>query len=67
MDAAIKNLSIEEKINLVEELWEEIDKERTMGLSIKQREFLDERKRIHHENPNEGISIQQFIEKHLPR
>ncbi|TAD86992.1 MAG: hypothetical protein EAY75_06705 [Bacteroidetes bacterium] len=67
MDAAIKSLSIEDKITLVEELWEEIDKERTLALSIKQRELLDERKRMHYENPNEGISIQQFIGKYLSK
>lgn len=66
MDTAIKNLSIEEKIVLVEELWEEIDKERALGISIKQKELLDERRRAHFENPNEGITIEQFIEKHLP-
>jgi putative addiction module component (TIGR02574 family) len=65
MNAAIKNLSVEEKIILVEELWEDIEKERSIGLTKAQKELLDERMRLHLMNPNEGISLEQFREKYL--
>lgn len=65
MDAAIKDLTVEEKIMLVEELWEDIEKERSLGLTKAQKELLDERMRLHLNNPNEGISLEQFREKYL--
>ncbi len=96
MDTAIKNLSIEEKIALLEELLEEIERERKFQLSevqlkhihsrfrvyetstekgkswdelkskyLAQKDLLDERKHSHLEKPNEGISLNQFIARHL--
>jgi putative addiction module component (TIGR02574 family) len=65
MEATIKDLTIEEKIMLVEELWEDIEKERSLGLTKAQKELLDERMRLHLINPNEGISLEQFREKYL--
>lgn len=67
MDAAIKDLSVEKKMILIEELWEDIEKERSMGLTKAQKELLDERMRLHLENPNEGISLEQFREKYLTK
>jgi putative addiction module component (TIGR02574 family) len=62
MEAAIRNLSIEQKIALLEELWEDIEKEQIHGLSKQQKELLDERMRQHLENPSAGISLEEFVE-----
>lgn len=67
MEATIKDLTVEEKIMLVEELWEDIEKERSLGLTKAQKELLDERMRLHLKNPNEGISLEQFREKYLTK
>ena len=64
MDAAIKKISIEEKIALVEELWEEIEQERKSGPTKFQLEILEERRKKHLENPSSGISLKNFIEKY---
>ena len=60
----IKNMTTDEKIALVEELWEEIEKERGAVVSEKQLEILEMRRKSHVENPSSGISLQNFMEKY---
>lgn len=60
----IKNMTMDEKIVLVEELWEEIEKERCSNLTNVQLEILEKRWKSHLENPTSGISLEKFISKY---
>jgi putative addiction module component (TIGR02574 family) len=60
----IKNMTTDEKIALVEELWEEIEQERATNLSEVQLQILDSRWKNHLENPTSGISLERFMEKY---
>ena len=57
-------MTTDEKIALVEELWEEIEKERATNLSDAQKEILEARWKNHIENPTSGISLDRFTEKY---
>jgi putative addiction module component (TIGR02574 family) len=64
MNPAIKDMTTDEKIALVEELWEEIEKERASKLSESQLEILEKRWQSHINCPTSGISLEQFISKY---
>lgn len=64
MDPAIKNMTTEEKLALVEELWEDIEKEWTCQIPEATHAILGERWDQHLKNPASGISLDEFISKY---
>jgi len=60
----IKNLSTEEKINLAEALWQEIDAERKPMLSAAQLSLIQKRLKMHEANPQAGKSWEELKAKY---
>ncbi len=60
---ALNNLSDEEKMILIGELWEEVMTEETFELSDEQKQELDRRIRYAEEHPEDAISWNQVKEK----
>jgi putative addiction module component (TIGR02574 family) len=65
MNIDIEVLSMEEKIQLVERLWDDIEKERAAPLSPAQQQLLEERLAIHAKNPSAGKSWQDVKAKYF--
>jgi len=56
----ILNLSVSERILIVEAIWDSIpETEETLGLSDETKQLLDERLVTHINNPNEGSSWEE--------
>jgi putative addiction module component (TIGR02574 family) len=56
----ILNLSVSERILIVEAIWDSIpETEETLGLSDETKQLLDERLAAHVDNPNEGSSWEE--------
>lgn len=56
------NLPVEEKLELVEALWDKIDDE-LMPVSEEEIRFAKERLNLHKQNINEGIGWSEFKQK----
>jgi putative addiction module component (TIGR02574 family) len=65
MEAAIKNLSVEEKMILLEELWEDIEKERSSPLSESQLNHIRSRVHDYQENKEKGKNWDELRYKYL--
>lgn len=65
MNSNIKSLSIEEKIALAEELWENIENERKGYLSKEQKELLDKRVETHDNNRNAATPWSEIRKKYF--
>jgi len=65
MSVDIELLSTEEKIQLAEKLWNDIEKERAAPLSPAQHQLLQERLTIHSKNPTAGKSWQEVKAKYF--
>jgi putative addiction module component (TIGR02574 family) len=53
----ILNLSVSERILIVEAIWDSIsENEQTVALSEESRQLLEDRLKAHQNNPNEGSS-----------
>lgn len=56
----ILNLSVSERILMVEAIWDSIpENEETLGLSEETKQLLDDRLLTHENNPNEGSSWEE--------
>ena len=56
----ILNLSVSERIIIVEAIWDSIsENEKTVALSDETRQLLDDRLIAHQNNPNEGSSWEE--------
>ncbi len=53
------NLPVEEKLELVEALWDKIDDE-LMPVTEEEIKFAKERLELHKKNPSEGLSWSEF-------
>ena len=56
------NLPVEEKLELVEALWNQIDDE-LMPVSKEEIKFAEERLQLHKQNPSEGLSWEELKKK----
>jgi putative addiction module component (TIGR02574 family) len=56
------NLPIEEKLELVEALWDKIDDE-LLPVSEEEIKFARERLNLHKQNPSEGLGWSEFKQK----
>jgi len=56
------NLPVEEKLELVEALWDKIDDE-LMPVTEEEIKFAEERLELHKKNPSEGLSWSEFKTK----
>jgi putative addiction module component (TIGR02574 family) len=56
------NLPVEEKLELVEALWNQIDDE-LMPVSKEEIKFAEERLQLHKQNPSEGLSWKELKKK----
>ncbi|MEO8821186.1 MAG: addiction module protein [Ginsengibacter sp.] len=56
------NLPAEEKLELVEALWESIDEE-LMPLEEEEIKFAEQRLQLHKQNPSEGLEWSEFRQK----
>ncbi len=56
------NLPVEEKLELVEALWDKIDDE-LMPVTEEEIRFAKERLNLHKQNPTEGFSWSEFKQK----
>jgi putative addiction module component (TIGR02574 family) len=65
MNPAIKDMTTDEKIALVEELWEEIEKERVHAMSDKQMQHINKRIEEHNEQGNIGKTWDDIKLKYL--
>jgi putative addiction module component (TIGR02574 family) len=65
MEATIKDLTVEEKIMLVEELWEDIEKERSSPLSESQLNHIRSRVQDYQENKEKGKNWDELRYKYL--
>jgi putative addiction module component (TIGR02574 family) len=65
MDERLAKLPIEEKIKLAEELWENIEKERSLPLTPEQQKLLEQRYKQHLENPTAGKSWKEIRSKYF--
>lgn len=65
MDPSIKNLSLEEKIALAEELWEEIEKEPCLQLSEAQLKHIQSRVQAYEGNPENGKNWDELKTKYF--
>jgi len=56
----ILNLSVSERILMVEAIWNSIpENEETLGISDETKQLLDDRLATHKDNPNEGSSWEE--------
>lgn len=63
--ADVLNLSVSERIQLVEDIWDTIAKvPEAVGLSREQKEELDNRLDAYHQNPEEG-STWELVQKRI--
>jgi putative addiction module component (TIGR02574 family) len=53
------SLPVNERIALAEELWSSIEDEE-LPITDEEIAFVEERLRLHHENPGEGMSLEEF-------
>jgi putative addiction module component (TIGR02574 family) len=56
------NLPVEEKLELVEALWDKIDDE-LMPVTDEEKKFAQERLQLHKQNPSEGLGWSEFKQK----
>lgn len=56
------NLPVEEKLELVEALWDKIDED-LMPVTKEEIEFAKERLRLHNQNPSEGMTWEELKDK----
>ncbi len=56
------NLPVEEKLELVEALWDKIDDE-LLPVSEEEIKFARERLKLHKQNPSEGLGWAEFKQK----
>jgi putative addiction module component (TIGR02574 family) len=60
LPADLKNLTVGERIRLIEALWDSIvDEQDALGVIRLQREELDRRLELHRASPNEGKSLDE--------
>ncbi len=60
----IHQLTTEEKIKLAEQLWNSIEKERTIPLSSAQEALLNDRLALHRQNPSSGKTWEEVKKKY---
>jgi putative addiction module component (TIGR02574 family) len=65
MNIDIEIVSVEEKMQLAERLWEDIEKERAAPLSPAQQQLLQKRLAIYAKNPSAGKSWQEVKAKYF--
>jgi putative addiction module component (TIGR02574 family) len=65
MESSIKNLSLEEKIALAEERWEEIEKQRCPQLFDAQLKHIRSRVQEYEANPEKGKNWDELKPKYL--
>lgn len=58
------NLSKEEKLDLIEELWESLDKELDNEIPEWKRELAKERLQYHNDNPGNGVEWNELKKKY---